>query len=48
MNRVWTKEVEFESYAGIVPEDIFTDVTQVAEKLKGLRIIHVVVYYRTG
>lgn len=41
MNIVATRETKLEGYAGIVSEQLLSEVTQAAEKLRGLRIVHV-------
>lgn len=41
MNRVSTIEKKLENYAGIVSDQLLSEVAQVAEKLRGLRIVHV-------
>ncbi len=41
MNRVSTREAKLVDYAGIVPEDILVEVTRLAERLRGLRVVHV-------
>jgi trehalose synthase len=41
MNRVSTKEVKLDDYAGIVSDQLLAEVAQAAEKLKGRRIVHV-------
>ncbi len=41
MNRVLTREVKLESYAGVVPEELLAEVTRAAERLRGLRVVHI-------
>ncbi|MFC1892943.1 glycosyltransferase [Chloroflexota bacterium] len=41
MNRVSTREVKLVDYAGIVPEDLMVEVNRLAERLRGLRVMHV-------
>ncbi len=41
MQLVSTRAARLNGYHGIVPEGILSDVTEVAEKLRGLRVIHI-------
>ncbi len=41
VHRVLTTEVKLISYAGIVPEGLLAEVARAAEKLSGLRVVHV-------
>lgn len=41
MNRVSTREKKLDGYAGIVSERLLLEVSQAAEKLRGLRVVHV-------
>ena len=41
MQKVSTRAARLEGYRGIVSESLLSDVTKVAEKLRGLRVIHI-------
>lgn len=41
MHRVLTTEAKLENYAGLVPDDFLSEITRTAERLKGLRVVHV-------
>ena len=41
MNRVLTREVKLENYAGVVSEELLAEVTRAAERLRGLHVVHV-------
>lgn len=41
MNRVTTSEARLNDYAGIVSDNLLSEIVQLAEKLRGLRVVHV-------
>ncbi len=41
MHRISTREIELDGYAGIVSERLLSEIAQAAEKLRGLRVLHV-------
>jgi trehalose synthase len=41
MNRVTTKKIRLTDYAGTVSEQLLAEIDQVAEKLKGQRVVHI-------
>lgn len=41
MNRVSIKEMKLDDYAGIVSEQLLSQVAEIAEKLRGLRVVHI-------
>jgi trehalose synthase len=41
MNRVSTPKKELDSYAGIISEQLLSEVSQLAEKLRGLHVVHI-------
>ncbi|HEU65379.1 MAG TPA: glycosyl transferase family 1, partial [Chloroflexi bacterium] len=41
MKKVETKPINSEIYKGIVPDEQLAEATEIAEKLRGLHVVHV-------